>query len=106
MRCFRCGGQGHMSFSCPNAERQRPCYLCGQFGHSRGQCPNSEPLFRTHRESKKNAAMTLMSALALSSGLGIFSTCFDWDSCIYHSAAVRPVACQPLLTVIARTSGF
>ncbi|CAK0787051.1 hypothetical protein CVIRNUC_010267 [Coccomyxa viridis] len=41
MRCYRCGGQGHMSFNCPNAEKQRPCYLCGQFGHNRADCPNT-----------------------------------------------------------------
>ena len=40
LRCFKCGGQGHMARDCPNEERQRPCYLCAQFGHTRAQCTN------------------------------------------------------------------
>lgn len=57
MRCYRCGGQGHMSFNCPNAEKQRPCYLCGQFGHNRADCPNSEPLPASHACPKARLAL-------------------------------------------------
>ena len=58
MRCYRCGGQGHMSFNCPNAEKQRPCYLCGQFGHNRADCPNSEPLPASRACPKARLALT------------------------------------------------
>ena len=58
MRCYRCGGQGHMSFNCPNTEKQRPCYLCGQFGHNRADCPNSEPLLASPACLKTTVALT------------------------------------------------
>jgi hypothetical protein len=39
LRCFRCGGVGHLSRDCQNEVRQRPCILCAQFGHLRNECP-------------------------------------------------------------------
>lgn len=50
-RCFNCGGAGHMSRDCPNAERQRPCFLCAQYGHDRANCPNRVPGALLHQHS-------------------------------------------------------
>ena len=43
MRCYRCGGTGHMARDCTREERQRPCFLCAELGHNRSSCPNSAP---------------------------------------------------------------
>ena len=37
IRCYRCGGRGHMSWEC-RKERRR-CFACGEVGHMRADCP-------------------------------------------------------------------
>ena len=41
MRCFKCGGKGHMARDCAAPPRPRACYLCAQLGHDSRDCPNS-----------------------------------------------------------------
>jgi len=40
IRCFNCGGSGHMAHSCTQPRKRRPCFLCGGLGHERADCPN------------------------------------------------------------------
>jgi cellular nucleic acid-binding protein len=41
VRCFKCGGRGHMARDCTNAATVRPCYLCAAFGHDSKDCPSA-----------------------------------------------------------------
>lgn len=41
IRCYKCGGSGHMARDCTAASKPRSCFLCAQFGHDSRDCPNS-----------------------------------------------------------------
>ena len=43
LRCYECGGVGHIRFDCPVAQpRELKCSECGGVGHTRRECPNSK----------------------------------------------------------------
>lgn len=40
MKCFACGGVGHLSRDCPNSSTtEKVCYKCQMPGHIQAQCP-------------------------------------------------------------------
>ena len=40
IRCYRCGGVGHMAMECVNEPLQRCCFRCGETGHDSRNCKN------------------------------------------------------------------
>ncbi|XP_008189302.1 CCHC-type zinc finger protein CG3800-like [Acyrthosiphon pisum] len=39
VRCYNCGGRGHQSRECPDAEKGPKCFACRAYGHMSSSCP-------------------------------------------------------------------
>ena len=57
LRCFNCGGIGHLSQNCDKKELGRKCFNCNQFGHESSRC--EEPR-KSKYGTKSSAAVNLV----------------------------------------------
>ena len=72
VRCYRCGGQGHMSRECRKEGR---CFACGEVGHMRADCPGKRGVQSSSRGRGKKGHLNWKGAdtQAVRPPLGMFS---------------------------------
>ena len=53
IRCFHCGGSGHMAYQCTNERKRKPCFLCGSLEHQRNVRPHTGASSPTPARSRR-----------------------------------------------------
>ena len=84
VKCFNCGGLGHLSRDCKNEKRVITCYLCKRPGHMMSRCANYKPSGSRYRY-----------------GVNFCST-LDDDGCYSEDGSVSYVCVGKILCIVGK----